>query len=300
MVYPDYVFSSFFWCAVLPMFLILFAIAGIVIYRKDKEIQQLENDCQSLDQHRKRVSYLEKSKSDLEIELQNAIAQHLEKISYLEKAKDDLEIELQRIETSNFKLSEQLPQKDDLEIQLHNAEVAYERLSNKCKQQTEEIKIYQAQYTDIYKGKWLKSLQNRIIYNNELEVEVKFVHHLLLALGISNDEFSVRQKVTIRLGKNEQVGQADWVIWQSGNPEEKKTALAVIEAKVPSQRINHEVREQARSYAYALNAPIYILTNGVILRVYRRGIESDELLIDCEVGDLNNFWSNIEEILLTQ
>ena len=129
MVYPDYVFSSFFWCAVLPMFLALFAIAGIIVYRRDKEIQKLTNTADSL----------------------------RNKIMSLELAKDKLEANLQSAEEDVARLSELFSQNTnmygewkDLETQVHDIKIAYGRLSNEFKQQSDEIFIYRKKYTDIY------------------------------------------------------------------------------------------------------------------------------------------------------
>jgi len=114
-------------------------------------------------------------------------------------------------------------------------------------------------------------------------------------LGYRESDFKLRHTVHVRVGRGKTRGQADWVLWDgSKHPPQ---ARVVIEAKAPNQRLDNEVREQACSYAESLRVPVYTLTNGKRLQVFRRGIEADTRIVDCEVGRLAEVWPLIHQAM---
>ena len=138
---------------------------------------------------------------------------------------------------------------------------------------------------------WLDELKTNI-YRNEIEVEVKVVYPLLKCLNYSAGYMSLRQQVTVQVGRQELRIEPDWVI--SGS---KQKPWFVIEAKAPNQPLDDTVQKQARSYAFGLNCRLYVLTNGRELRIYRRDIEHDTLLYKSTVLEIEQRWTDIASIL---
>jgi len=65
--------------------------------------------------------------------------------------------------------------------------------------------------------------------------------------------------------------------------------------------LSPEVIAEARAIAYALDAPLYLVTNGKQLRIYKRGIQTDEKAIHIPIQDLGTTLDAIAEVLgLTQ
>ncbi len=71
----------------------------------------------------------------------------------------------------------------------------------------------------------------------------------------------------------------------------------VIEAKVPGQELDDGARAQVRSYAFFLKAPLYILTNGNKIAVYRLGLRSDTCIMQCSTSDLTYQWAKLERVI---
>jgi hypothetical protein len=168
--------------------------------------------------------------------------------------------------------------------------------SLKSELQTVETRLREAERDGEYTARqeWLQELSN-LSFANEVEVEIKFVYPLLLFLGYQDSDFSVRYKVPIQAGREQLQKEADWVIWQK-NGNAAKAAL-VIEAKAPAQPIDILVQNQGRSYAFALNAPRYILTNGVHFLVYQRGVEADRCAFQCSINDLPGRWPELVSLI---
>ena len=143
------------------------------------------------------------------------------------------------------------------------------------------------------RASWLTSSSNAR-YGNEIEVEVKFVQPLLQFLGYHANAYEVRRRVKFQMGRQQYAGEADWVIWSGPD---RRQARIVIEVKGPKTRLDGAVQAQARSYAFALNAPLYVLTNGQRLQVYKRGVEGDLCIVGCGVDELQERWTEVEEIL---
>lgn len=139
---------------------------------------------------------------------------------------------------------------------------------------------------------WLTGLA-RLSYEREVEVEVKFILPLVKFLGYRESDFKLRHTVHVQVGKERKRGQADWVLWDRSK--HRYQARAVIEAKGPLLPLDRGTMEQARSYAFALDAPVYAITNGTSLKVFRRGIQADTCVADCKVGGLGEVWPKIHQ-----
>ncbi len=125
----------------------------------------------------------------------------------------------------------------------------------------------------------------------EVEVEAKFVFQLLKYLGYDESMMELRTSVPVKEGSRNSVITADWVA-----RDEHEHALVVIEAKAPRKALTEDVRKQARSYAFRLGAPIYMITNGVSLQVFCLGVVEDRCLVNCEVSQLADSWEQIEKV----
>jgi hypothetical protein len=130
-------------------------------------------------------------------------------------------------------------------------------------------------------------------YNSEVEVEIKFVYLFMRFLGYEISDLKTRVSIGVPVGRQKVAGIADWVVFK--NQTEKP--FLVIEAKEQSQKLNNAVQEQARSYAYALNAPYYMLTNGKEIIVFERKVDDDMCLFSLSVNNLPNQWQVIEQAI---
>ena len=139
---------------------------------------------------------------------------------------------------------------------------------------------------------WLLTLP-ALKCRNELEVEVKFIAPLVEYLGFTPGQVDLRVPVSVQVGRNTATGTADWVLWTPAHTR----PIVVIEAKAPGQPLNGAVQSQARSYAFALGAPMFLLTNGSRLQIYRRGVQFDQLVVNCTVEELVEQWPVIVEAL---
>jgi hypothetical protein len=143
---------------------------------------------------------------------------------------------------------------------------------------------------------WLNHLAGTT-YENEAEVEAKFVFPLVQSLGYSVRDFSRRVPVGLRLGEQALSGEADWVLWEAGNPGADQSALAVIEVSAPDQDLDASVQARARSYAFGVSAPVYLITNGKQLQLYRRDVRTDPLLLECKVEEFAACWQHLYDLL---
>lgn len=132
---------------------------------------------------------------------------------------------------------------------------------------------------------WLRTLPT-LTYRNEVEVEAKFIAPLVAHLGFSPSQVDLRVAVAVQVGRDVRNGVADWLLW---SPDHTKV-VAVVEAKRPKDMLTSAVQSQARSYAFALGAPMFLIANGYRLQIYRRGVEADQCLVDCKVADLVEQW----------
>lgn len=131
---------------------------------------------------------------------------------------------------------------------------------------------------------WLKETETAV-YRNEVEVESKLIVPLLIHLGYPLNQWQQRVTVAVPVGRNVVNGEADFVVYHP----DRRVAL-IVEAKAPGVALDEMVQRQARSYAYALNAPRYLLANGEQLQLWQRGVERDELIVQCAVAGLAAAW----------
>jgi hypothetical protein len=143
---------------------------------------------------------------------------------------------------------------------------------------------------------WLRQL-GTMQYGSEIEVEVKFVHHFVRYLGWYDDFVSLRYPVQFSMGREVATKQADWVIWLLDNNGGHAAAHIIIEAKPPTQPLDKPVIDQARSYAFGLSAPYYVLANGRQLRVFERGVLADKELLNASVNNLAAHWDYLERTI---
>jgi len=156
------------------------------------------------------------------------------------------------------------------------------------------------QSSEQFFDKWFSHLASPI-YANEAEVTAKCVFPLLLLLGsdLSNVRFHV--PVHLNLHTQDLNGVADCVLMRSDEDSFQPRSHMIIEAKAPSVELSPEVIAEARAIAYALDAPLYLVTNGKQLRIYKRGIQTDEKAIHIPIQDLGTTLDAIAEVLgLTQ
>lgn len=144
----------------------------------------------------------------------------------------------------------------------------------------------------VSRNEWLRSIVDTT-YRNEVEVEIKFIYPLMQFLGYEDKELQVRVPVAVQVGRQQVAAEADWLVTdsQQGRP------TIVIEAKEPNQQLNGAVCEQARSYAYGLKVPTYMITNGNRLQIYQRGVVDDQCVVDCTMQELASSWDIIEQAI---
>lgn len=155
-----------------------------------------------------------------------------------------------------------------------------------------DIQLLQQAPQEYQRQQWLAALPS-VTYRNEIEVEVKFVAPLLHHLGYTPAQLDIRVSVAVQVGRQTNNGQADWIVWSA----DRRRPIAVVEAKKPTEPLIGYVLGQARSYAFALNAPLMILTNGQQLDIYRRGIQEDTLVVSTKINALAAHWPAIAAAL---
>lgn len=147
----------------------------------------------------------------------------------------------------------------------------------------------------LLREQWLESL-SQTFFQSEIEVEVKFIHPLVGFLGYKEHEFDLRVPINLQLGHTSMKGVADLVLWDMNTSSYEHKAFVVVEAKAPNRQLE-EFQAQVRSYAFGLDAPIYVITNGKDFQVFRRGVQRDTCVINCRVSSLANNWSFIEQTI---
>ena len=148
---------------------------------------------------------------------------------------------------------------------------------------------------DALSGLRLKWFDEIIVasYRNEVEVEIKFIYPFMRFLGYDVGDLKTRVSVNVPVGRQKVTGIADWVVFKN----QLENPFLIIEAKEQNQKLNGAVQEQARSYAYALNIPFYMLTNGKEIFVFERKVDNDVCLFSLTVNNLPAQWQAIEQVL---
>jgi len=128
-------------------------------------------------------------------------------------------------------------------------------------------------------------------YASELEVETKFIYPLMRYLGYKPGDLRMRVDVIVRVGRADIKGISDWVVYEKDSPK------IVIEAKADGQWLDGSAQEQARSYCFALNVPMYILANGKEVKLFTRGVEGDTLIFQSGAAELQAKWGELYDII---
>lgn len=128
---------------------------------------------------------------------------------------------------------------------------------------------------------------------SERDVEVNVVAPLFQkVLGYPETDLAWARPVTIQLGRQRLVKEADLVVSRGSKP------LITVEAKRPTESVRGGL-DQVDSYAFALKTPYSVITNGrhVILRVYYAYNERVNI-IDSSVHDLTKAdWAPLRALL---
>ena len=156
-----------------------------------------------------------------------------------------------------------------------------------------KIQSLKEHHIQCFPQEWIQKLDTRN-YENEIEVEIKFVFPLMMYLRYSLDEMRIRVPVTIPAGTQSIDCTADWVITQKS---ENGDCKMLIEVKSPNVSLNDSVKQQARSYAFALDIPKYVITNGRQIVVFERGVENDREILNLLVEEFEQEWNTIKNIL---
>lgn len=133
---------------------------------------------------------------------------------------------------------------------------------------------------------WFAEIQNAT-YASELEVETKYIYPMMRFLGYGLQDIRMRVEAIVRVGRADVRGIADWVVYKDSHP------MIVVEAKAVQQGLDVNVQEQARSYCFALNVPMYLLTNGREIKLYKRGVGFDELVFRATTAELPGKWGEL-------
>lgn len=143
-------------------------------------------------------------------------------------------------------------------------------------------------------------LATQLAFNNEAEVERRFVCPLLQALGYAPHDIASQVSVTFKQGaKKGRPFQADFVAY-AGAEHSLTTSLMVVEVKAFKASLA-DAKEQAESYAYALRAPVLLITNGCSLEVWQtRQAGESELIFESHVTDLLKQRPELERLIAKQ
>ncbi len=184
-----------------------------------------------------------------------------------------------------------------LDVQKREDEGQVNTLQKQNQSLENQVKILAEDKERVSREDWLARLPI-IAYRGELEVEIKLIYPLVSFLGYKENEITIRHDVEVQVGRQGVKGEADWVLWSNDNG--KRQAVVIIEAKAPSQTLDQIVQAQARSYAFALNAPVYALTNGREFHIYCRGVQNDICKVKCSIDRLAQEWSTIYSLMKPQ
>jgi len=187
-----------------------------------------------------------------------------------------------QLQKGNTTLQEVIAEKEDFRNQLQEEMAKVREYRSQLQEDTAKVR----EHLMAELAQETKAALSSGSYRNEVEVEVKFVYPLLQLLGFRGDEMNLRVPINIQAGRQVVNATADWVV----TPRQSRAASIVVEAKAPQQPLDETVIAQARSYATAIGAPMYIVTNGLELSVYRRGISADTRTFTCTAKELPRRW----------
>jgi hypothetical protein len=146
----------------------------------------------------------------------------------------------------------------------------------------------------VARSDWFDEMR-RTVYRNKMEVETKLLFPLARYLGYRNTDIELRVTAGFRTGEGDNASEADWVLYGTDPDSGVRFPVAVAQARPPSDTLDAGLMEQARFCASALNAPFYLVTNGMRLRVFRRDMPVDARILDCDIDGLKTAWPAIEQ-----
>lgn len=144
----------------------------------------------------------------------------------------------------------------------------------------------------LYIKNWCREISKAEFYN-EKEVETKFLYPLIRFLGHKIEDVRMQYSMKVPIGRQSVGAIADFVVF---NPKTNEPQI-ILEAKPPTQKLDSYVQNQARSYAFTLNAPYYLITNGVSLYLYERHVTQDLELLFISIDNLHKHWDEIANII---
>lgn len=171
-------------------------------------------------------------------------------------------------------------------IQSKESRVERQNRRGEIQQLEERLNILSSDAMRDLRQRWFEEIIGADL-RSELEVEIKFVYPFLRLLGYAVSDLHARVPLEVQVGRQRVAAEADWVAYAHGGP------FLVVEAKAQHQELSRLVQEQARSYAYGLGAPIYVLTNGKSIHVYSRGVDKDARILAIDVRDIEKHWERI-------
>jgi len=144
----------------------------------------------------------------------------------------------------------------------------------------------------IYLHKWFDEISNAD-YKSEKEVETKFIYPLIRFLGYEFNDIHMQHSMKVPIGRQTVPAIADFII---DNPKTNEPFI-VIEAKITTQKLDLDVQNQARSYAFTVNALYYLITNGIALSLYKRDVSQDIRLIAIDIKNIQQHWEKLDSVL---
>ncbi len=260
-------------------------LAAYLILRRaplKKKIRALELD---LSRRRTLIDSLVDDKREDALSAANDVVKHLEEA--IAGAQQQLETEKaaynQRIAHDAAEHEQRLAQQKAIS----NDQLARQKANHATEMQNTVARARQEPFLA-----WCETLKT-LTYRNEIEVEVKLIYPLLKHLGHLDADIDIRFPVALKLGSHETSGTADWVVWRGGGTPSSRQVLLVVEAKAPKQQLDDNAIGQARSYAFALNAPYYLISNGTLISLFKRGVEHDSLEYSAEVSAIRSTWQSL-------
>lgn len=131
------------------------------------------------------------------------------------------------------------------------------------------------------------------ILESERDIETKLVHPLFhRTLGYPQDSLRTDVAVNLTFGREKKIGRADLVVYHQDKP------VVVVEAKKPTETLQPGI-DQVDSYAFALQAPYSVITNGrgFVLRGYY-SFNSRINILEDSVDELKkDGWKRLKDLI---
>lgn len=132
---------------------------------------------------------------------------------------------------------------------------------------------------------------------SEGDVEARLVLPMLRALDYDqNQDLTSKVSVEFVKGTSKEIKKADFVAYY-GPIKTNNTSLIVVEAKRTSENLIN-AKGQAASYAHAIRAPLYVVTNGKKIEVWQLQLSTEcTLALEYNVCELAAHRGTIESLL---